>query len=59
VLADQRPEHLFHIGHDAVETEDTPLEDLLAAEREELSGGSGGALGDLLDEPEPVREPIV
>ncbi len=45
VLADQPSEHRLHPGHHRVEVQHLRLEHLLAAEREQLLGERGGAVG--------------
>ena len=49
VLADQAPQHHVHVGDDGVEVEHPGLQDLPAAEREQLPGERRGARGGLLD----------
>ena len=44
VLADQAPQHLLDLGHEAIEVEHDRGQDLLAAERQQLAGKAGGAL---------------
>ena len=43
VFADETAEHLVHVCHDVVEIQYPRLEDLLAAESEQLAGQCGGA----------------
>ena len=49
VLADEAAQHFIHAGDDFVQLNDAGLEDLLAAEGEQLAGERGGAAGGFLD----------
>src|SRR3990172_1892047 len=54
VIPDQTAEHLVHVGYDAVQIQDLGLEDLLAAEGDQLLRQTGGALArfpDLFESP--------
>ena len=47
LLADEAPQQLFHLADERVEIEHARLEDLLAAEGEELAREVGGPLAGL------------
>ena len=47
VLADEPPEHGLDTGHHRVEVQDAQLEDLLAAEGQEMARQGGGAAAEL------------
>ena len=49
VLAQQPPEHFGHVADDPVQIERTRIDNLLAAEREQLAREAGGAFGSLFD----------
>ena len=49
VFADEPPQHFFEIRNQGVETDDSGLQHLTAAEREELLGQAGGTLARLMN----------
>ena len=49
VFADDAAKQLLHAGDDAIEREDARRDDLAPAEREQLLGQLGGAVGGLDD----------
>ena len=49
VLTQQPPQQLVHVGHEVVEVEHAQVQDLLAAEREELTREPSGSIGGLAD----------
>src|SRR3974390_1651952 len=49
VVIDEAAQELFHVDDDSVQVEDFRLQDLLAAESEQLTNERGGAAGCALD----------
>ena len=58
VFAQQPAQHVLGVRHNVVEVEDAHLHDLLAAERQQLTGESRGALGGLADLRDIVAAPV-